>query len=98
MKFRWFALGFAAGCVTLGVFYAVIEWSSDDDQTQAIVIDRFEKFGLQQPNAVVRYCVSYSVFGAENEICADHRRDSAPACYLDAERGKRLPSSCQFSE
>ena len=40
MRFRWFALGFAACCVTLGVVYAVIELAGDDTQTQAIVISR----------------------------------------------------------
>ena len=46
MKLRWFALGFAACCVALGVVYAVIELAGDDTQTQAIVISRADFGGL----------------------------------------------------
>ena len=38
--------GFAAGCVTLGVVYALIELAGGDTQTQAIVISRADFGGL----------------------------------------------------
>ena len=100
MKVRWVALGVAGFAVwliaTFGVVYAAIELAEDDNQTEAIVIGR-DVFGHSGANAIVQYCVSYTVQGAAGEVCERHLRNigEPSGCYRDAEIGKRLPDSCQ---
>ena len=100
MRFRWIALGVVGFAVwliaTFGVVYAAVELAETDAQTEAIVIGR-DVFGRSGPNALVQYCVSYTVQGAAGEVCERHLRSVGvtSGCYLDAEIGKPLPDSCQ---
>jgi len=108
MKARWIALGLAgfAACLiaTIGVTYAVLEWRNDDS-TQATVIGLSDEQAgnllpppLDAASPVRRYCVSYSVAGTVAEWCEQRIRGDPPDCYVDAEVGKTLPSSCARHE
>ena len=83
-----------------GVVYAAIELSSGDNQTQAIVIGHSDRSaGVRADGTQLRtYCVAYNLLGTTGESCEKTLRNDPPDCYLDAEIGKRLPNSCQFSD
>lgn len=105
MSARWAALGVVGFAVwliaTFGVVYVAVELAGDDEQTQAIVIGRSnERVGHPDAdgNPIRVYCVAYTTQGPIGEICETTLRDAPPACYLDAEPGKRLPGSCQFPD
>ena len=103
MRFRWIALGVAGFAVwlvaTFGVVYAAIELAEDD--AQAIVIWRSDDEVGIPSQEFRRYCVAYNLQGIiTGELCKNiqGKGNDPPDCYLDAEVGKPLPSSCQFSD
>lgn len=103
MRFRWIALGIVGFAVwliaTFGVVYAAVELA-EDDRTEAFVTERYV---VTVPSAVAdspitRYCVSYTIQGVVGGKLCEGAGDGPSDCYLDAEVGKRLPSSCQLSD
>ena len=99
MNRHWIVLGAVVFVVwlvaTFGISYGVVEWRNDDERLQTIVIGK-EEIQRNQNAILIDYCVSYRVAGIEDELC--ETSSVLPACYLDAEIGKRLPSSCQFPD